>query len=161
GTASLLPLALILYFFHATLPAVVARVLPGINNVGVTLPVLSFTFALALISTGVCMVPPLLRLVSIDLRATLYQHLMGIAYRRLRRTIVIVEVALAVTASLSVMLMWRSFAGLGRFKPGFDSHGLALVDVTLRPEKYPRPEQRAAFVSALESRVRETTDATA
>jgi putative ABC transport system permease protein len=73
--------------------------------------------------------------------------------RRLRSSLVMAQVALALVLLIGATLMVRSFQRLQAVDPGFDSsHGLA-IEVPLPASQYPQPAQRADFYQAAAERL--------
>jgi putative ABC transport system permease protein len=77
----------------------------------------------------------------------------GGAKGKLRSTLVVVEVTLAVVLLLAAGLLIRSFSALQEASPGFRVGGLLTANVRLPDVKYPKPEMRAAFFRDLVERV--------
>lgn len=73
--------------------------------------------------------------------------------RRLRSTLVIGEVALAVLLSTGAVLLLRSFTSLLAVNPGFTPEGLLTMQVTL-PERVTTPAARLAYYDELFERLR-------
>jgi putative ABC transport system permease protein len=77
----------------------------------------------------------------------------GGAKGKLRSTLVVVEVTLAVVLLLAAGLLIRSFSALQEAGPGFRVEGLLTANVRLPEVKYSKPEVRAAFFRDLVERV--------
>ena len=73
---------------------------------------------------------------------------------KLRATLVIVEVALAVVLLVSASLTVRSFAALQKIELGFEPERLMRVSLLLPPKRYATLEQRNRFAQDLLERVR-------
>ena len=72
--------------------------------------------------------------------------------RRVRRTLVVAQTALALVLLSGAALMIRSFERLGDVNPGFDPRNVLTFQVTLPAAKYPATPERAAFLDrALEA----------
>jgi predicted permease len=69
-------------------------------------------------------------------------------------TLVVVEMAVAVTLLISGGLMTQSFARLQRVELGFQPAGLLTMQMALSPNKYTEHSQRVAFVERLLERVK-------
>lgn len=132
--------------FVAAAPATLA-----LNGVHPDATILGFTFLLSLATgIGIGLVPAL-----IGSRPTFQSALkdagramQGRGQRRLRSTLVIIEVALALVITLGAALLTRSFLAVMAIDPGFrPDHALAL-QIAL-PPRYQTPDQLRAFYAAL------------
>ena len=72
---------------------------------------------------------------------------------RVRRALVVAEVALSLILLAGAGLMIRSLRSVMQLTPGFRSDHLLTMLIDLRSDRYANPEQGAAFVSALLERV--------
>ena len=77
----------------------------------------------------------------------------------LRRTLVVAEVALALTLLVGAGLLIKSFARLQGVDPGFDSDNLVTFSVALPRAKYDTPASRAQFFETLRQRLAALPDA--
>ena len=68
--------------------------------------------------------------------------------KRLRRALVVSEVALAVVLVIGSGLLLRSFAALQETDPGFDPEGLLTFQLYLPPEQLPRGRRTRPASSA-------------
>jgi predicted permease len=73
---------------------------------------------------------------------------------RLRRGLVVVEVALAVVLVIGAGLMGRSLAELYSVNPGFDADRVLSMRMLLLPSKYPDAETRVVFLREVLAAVR-------
>jgi len=73
---------------------------------------------------------------------------------RIRSLLVTSEIALALVLLIGSGLLTRSLIHLISVDPGFNTHLLLTLRLTLSPRAYPKPEQKDAFLSALLARVR-------
>jgi predicted permease len=78
----------------------------------------------------------------------------GGAQQRLRRALVVAEVALAFVLVVTGGLLLRSFGSLLRLDPGFRPDHVLTAVVNLPPARYPDKEAAAAFFGRLVERVR-------
>jgi putative ABC transport system permease protein len=128
--------------------------LPRVESVRIDAAVLLFaTGATALTAVSFGLVPAL-HAAGIDLNRVLRAGSGSIAPVRRRGALMIAEMALALVLLIGAGLMIRSFAALQSVRPGFDPAGLLTFRIALPPAKYPRPDQRAAFLKELERRLR-------
>jgi putative ABC transport system permease protein len=74
--------------------------------------------------------------------------------RRLRRGLVVTEVALASVLLVGAGLLLRSFARASRVDPGFDPRGILTARVTLHGGEYEHDERVLAFFRGVVSRTR-------
>jgi len=73
---------------------------------------------------------------------------------RIRSILVTTEIALALVLLIGSGLLTRSLIHLISVDPGFNTHRLLTLRLTLSQRAYPKPEQKDAFLSALLARVR-------
>jgi predicted permease len=78
------------------------------------------------------------------------------AHARIRRALVVLEVALALVLVFGAGLMSHSLLRLYQVKPGFDSGPVLSLRMLLVPAKYRTPSQRVAFLEAVLARIRTT-----
>ena len=75
-------------------------------------------------------------------------------HHRLRNTLVVVEVALALLLLTGAGLLLQSFARLSRVNPGVQPDRLLTAAITLPNSAYPKPENVALFQDQLLTRIR-------
>src|SRR5260370_25581061 len=118
--------------------------LPRGNPIGVNSRVLLFTFALALVTILIFGLLPALQAAKADVRESLNEGGRGgIGSRRqgrMRRLLVIAEVALALVLLVAAGLMMRSFIKLRQVDVGFTEHNVLTVLLPLPEAKYPTPK---------------------
>ena len=73
---------------------------------------------------------------------------------RLRSTLVVLEVGMAVVVLAAAALLMRSMAHLERIDPGFDSARVLTFSVALPPAGYPQPAAVARFAREIVDRLR-------
>jgi predicted permease len=141
-------------------PLGIARV----SEIGIDATVLLFTLLVAL-TTGVLFgLAPALQLSGTDLQTTLRaggRSGGGSDHRGqlLRRTLVVGQVALALTLLIGAGLLIRSFVTLQRVHPGFVAEGVLTFSVPLPATRYDTPEKKLAFHEQLDGRLREVPGA--
>jgi putative ABC transport system permease protein len=117
--------------------------LPRGNPISVNSRVLLFTFALALLTILIFGLLPALLSSKAEVRDSLSEGgRSGIGSRkqgRMRRLLVIAEVALALVLLVASGLMVRSFINLRQVDVGFTGHNVLTVRVPLPEAKYPSP----------------------
>jgi putative ABC transport system permease protein len=113
--------------------------LPRLNEVRIDGVVLTFSFALSLISAAAFGLIPLMRLTPVA--TTLQEHGRGqTATRgshRARQLLMGAQVALALILLIASGLMVRSFQNLRAIDPGFDPSSTLTFGIVLPPVKYP------------------------
>jgi len=154
GAALGLALAMIVdRVFVAAAPADV----PRLDDVGTDWRVLAFTAATCIVTAVLIGVVPALRASRGDLADGLRQggKSTGIegASKTLRRALVAMEMALAVTSLAGAGMLLRSLWALQHEELGFDPHGVLTAEVSILPRAY--DDARAAiFFDQLMARVR-------
>jgi len=135
------------------LTAIAPADLPRLNEVRLDGSVLAFTFGLTLLTGILFGVVPALQGTSKDLHVRLRSAGRGTEGRRAtarsRRTLVVVEMALAIVLLAGAGLLLRSFTRLADVDPGFRADRVATFNVSLPSTKYGEPEQRRVFISEL------------
>ncbi len=125
--------------FSSLLPAS----LPRYNAIGVNDRVLIFTFAVSLVTVLAFGLMPALQTVRDDMRAALNEGgrtgTGSVRQSRLRRALVISEVALALVLLAGAGLMARSFVKLREVDPGFQARNVLTMRIALPDAKYPIP----------------------
>ena len=114
--------------------------LPRANGVTIDVRVLLFTAGVAIGAMLICGLAPAWLLSRTDLRDALASgrgEAGSSAQSRLRGLLVTAQVALALVLLASAGLFLRSFAQLTRENPGFDSHGVLTVRLSLSTDSYP------------------------
>ncbi|MFL6207324.1 MAG: ABC transporter permease [Pyrinomonadaceae bacterium] len=121
----------------------------GSAQVGVSLPVLGFTFGVSLLTGVVFGLLPALEAARFDpndaLKETGRGNTGSVRARRFRAALVVAETALALVLLVGAGLMIRSFARLGAIDPGFDPQNLLTLRVQLPEAKYKEDPQVVAF----------------
>ncbi|MEW6209480.1 MAG: ABC transporter permease [Acidobacteriota bacterium] len=135
--------------------------LPHAGEIGVDGWALAFT-ALASLATGLVFgIVPALQATRPDVQETLKETgqsvTAGIARNRLRKTLVVAEIALALILLACAGLLINSFLRLQRVPTGFDPKNVLTMRISLPRSRYAEPHRQAAFfeqvlqkISALE-----------
>ncbi|HEV2706869.1 MAG TPA: ABC transporter permease [Pyrinomonadaceae bacterium] len=130
----------------------------GNEGVGISLPVLGFTFAVSLLTGVVFGLAPALEASRFNLNDSLKESGKSNAGssrgRRVRNVFVVAQVALALVLLVGAGLMIRSFSRLQSVDPGFDPQGLLTMRVQLPGAKYKETAQRIAFYREAVERMR-------
>jgi len=133
--------------------------IPRAADVGLNGRVLVYTLALAL-GTGIVFgLAPMLRLsagnMSLALREAGSRTTAHASAARVRRVLVVAEMALAVTLLVGAGLLLRSFEKLTRVDAGFDRSQLATFNVVLPGATYADSVRRVAFFQQLTEQLRQ------
>jgi putative ABC transport system permease protein len=132
--------------------------IPRLGAIQVDGLVLGFTLLIALLTALLFGVLPARLVVRPDLARTLREAGRGGAQRaggnRMRRLLVVTEVALSVMLLAGAGLLIRSFTRLMSVNPGFRTEGSVSFALSLPENTYPKGERQAAFMRALMERMR-------
>lgn len=140
------------------LVALAPQTLPRLSEIRADGTVVAVTLAVAVLTGLAIGLVPAFAASRPDLREALQDGGRGAAgappaARRLRSTLVVGEVALAVLLSAGAVLLLRSFASLMSTDPGFAPDGLLTMQVTL-PARLTTAEARLAYYDELFERLR-------
>ena len=139
------------------LTSVDATSLPPLAQVRLDMTVIGFTLLVAVVTTLLFGLAPAWRTLHVDLVESLReggQHATeGKRRQRLRGTLVIVEVALAVVLVIGAGLMIRTLAALGDIDLGFNPDRVLTMRVTIPGSRYPTNENVVNFFDELQERV--------
>ncbi len=130
--------------------------LPRIGSVGISFPALAFTIALtALVGIAVGLVPAI-QSTGRDLRSRLQNgdRSTSSASHRLRQSLVVVEVALALVLLVGAGLMLRSITQLFSMAPGFDSSHTLTMQLDAAGHRYDSDTATHLFFEQALERVR-------
>ncbi|HLL75965.1 MAG TPA: ABC transporter permease [Pyrinomonadaceae bacterium] len=121
----------------------------GPGAVGISLPILGFTFAVSLLTGVVFGLMPALEASRFDASEALKEGGRGNSgsprSRRLRGAFVVAQVALSLILLVGAGLMIQSFRRLNSIDPGFDASNLLTMRVLLPASKYKDDAARVAF----------------
>jgi putative ABC transport system permease protein len=131
------------------------RDIPRLSEVGVDYRVFAFTLTLSVLTGLVFGLIPALAAAKVDLNATLKEGARSATpgRNRLRQTLVVAEVALALVVLLGAGLLVSSFARLLAVKPGFDPQHLLTMRIGLTDERYRKSTDKKQFVNLLNARL--------
>ena len=134
--------------------------LPRSADIGLDGSVVLFTVLTALLTGVIFGLAPLLhvgqRAVSLALKEGGTRTTATITRNRVRRGLVVTEVALAVMLVVGAGLMLKSFWKLMRFDSGFDRENVSTFGLVLPASKYQDQQRRVAFFRDLTNRLKET-----
>lgn len=136
-------------------PGEASRFAPGWDQFGINLPVLGFNLAISIGSGLLFGLAPAWQASKADLNQSLKEAGRQTMYvsHRLRRALVISEVALSLMLLVCAGLLMRSFLALVKTEAGFDANNVLTMALVLPNAKYKDEQQRSAFYSELVSRV--------
>lgn len=129
--------------------------IPRTAEIGIDPAVLAFTLGVSILSVIVFAVAPLLQLHEGELATTLragQRTSGGSGSHKLRKTLVIAEIALAVIPVVGSGLMIRAFWKLRQVEVGFDPRGVTSFSLQLPASKYQNAD-RLRFANQLEERL--------
>ena len=131
--------------------------LPRATEIAVDVPVLLFAAAMSLFTGLVFGLVPALQATRFDIREALNEEGRGsgagsVKHQRMRSSLVVLEIALALVLLIGAGLMLRSFAAMQQVAAGFDTANLLLVDLPLSPATYHEDVARATAVDRIRER---------
>jgi len=144
--------------FVSSVGDTVALTTPGWTNIRIDRGVLGFTLLISL-TTGVAFgLVPALQSTKPNLPETLKEGERGStqSFRRsrLRSSLVVTQIALAMMLLTGAALMLQSFLRLQGVNPGFDVRRVITMQLNLPESRYTNQQQRAAFFQQLTERLR-------
>lgn len=132
--------------------------IPRLEEVGIDVRVLGFTFLVSLLTGILFGIAPAIQASKGDINETLKEETgkasAGLHKSRIRNVLVVSEVALALLLLISAGLLIKSFLNLQRIDPGFNARNVLTVRVPLPANKYSEPPQARAFYQQLLDRVK-------
>ncbi|MDP2389546.1 MAG: FtsX-like permease family protein, partial [Acidobacteriota bacterium] len=132
--------------------------MPRAQALAVDWPVALFALALSLVTGVVFGLVPALQAVRFDLRESLNEESRGgsssARNTRLRSTLVVMEVALALILLVGADLLLKSFTSLTGVSPGFNPERLLVINLPLSPRVYGDSGTRSAGVERLSNACR-------
>ncbi len=135
-----------------------ANQLPQLGDIGLSAPVLAFTFVLS-IATGVLSgLLPALNMTRGDVNTALKQGLGRTdavsGSSATRSALVVVEVALSLVLLIGAGLMVRSLWRLQTIDPGFDQHNVLTMNVEVNKKLFASATEESQFFDQVLSRIR-------
>jgi predicted permease len=148
----------LLFAYAATqaLASAEAGNLPRVEEVGIDATVLIVTLALSLLTGLIFGSVPALQATRPSLTHSLRQEGRGVvggAGQRLRSTLIVTEIAVAVVLLVGAGLLLRSFNEMTRVDPGFEAGHALSFRVQMPPTRYPEAEHVRGFADALLERI--------
>ena len=136
--------------------------IPRLDQVGLDARVLTFTFLIALLTGVLFGLVPALRASRVDLNEVLKEGgrsgASGRGSHRTRKLLVVSEVALSLLLLIGAGLLIRSYQRVWNAYPGFDSHNVLSLRLSLPSVKYPKPESITEFFRRLVERLQAAPD---
>src|SRR5687768_7308617 len=127
--------------------------LPRMHEVTVDRAMLLFTLGAALVTAVLFGLPPAIRASAVDLSETMKQGTRSMSAARggtrVRRVLVVSEIALALMLLIGAGLLVASFQRLANVDRGFETTGLLTARISLPQAKYPQPALARAFYGDL------------
>jgi predicted permease len=131
--------------------------IPRATGIGLDATVLVFTLGVSLISALLFAIAPLAHVRGLSLAPRLHEGSArvagGISGQRLRRGLVVAQVALTIVLVTGTGLMLRGFWKLRSVDPGFRSDGLLTAQIELSGSEYESAQARAAFWVRVQERM--------
>jgi putative ABC transport system permease protein len=122
--------------------------------------VLAYSLALTTMTALLCGLVPALRASRTDvheaLKAAGSRSVAGVAHGRLRATLVVAEVALALVLLVGAGLSLRTFRHLSQLDVGFDSDNLLTATLSYSPQKYDDADKVRALFGEVQRRLAAT-----
>ncbi len=141
----------------AALPGDAARYLIGWRNVGINFEVLAFTLSLSVLVGIIFGLAPALQASKTNLNDSLKEGgsktSAGGHRNRLRSALVVCEVALSLILLIGGGLAIKSFWGLLKINPGFNTENVLTMQISLPRVRYDSEPKRQAFFEDLTRRV--------
>ena len=136
--------------------------IPRLNEVGIDGRVMAFTFFVALLTGVFFGLAPALRASRVDLNEVLKEGgrggSSGRGGHRTRKLLVVSEIALSLLLLIGAGLLIRSYQRVWNAYPGFDSHNVLSLRLSLPAIKYPRPESITAFFRRVVERLNQVPE---
>jgi putative ABC transport system permease protein len=154
----LLGIAIAYGSLEALLLIIPPDMIPAESEIALNREVLIFTLAVSMLSAIVFGLAPALQSSKTNLVTALRESGRGLAggfrQARLRSTLIVLEVALSVVLLVAASLMIRTVMRMQQVALGFEPERHLSMRIPLAPQRYPKPEDRARFFSALVERTR-------
>ena len=137
--------------------AIGARVISRIDEIAVDVPVLMFSLGTVFIATVLCGLLPAMKAARLNVEPALKSgaRSSGGGLARVRKTLIISELTLALMLLISASLLVKSFWRLTDVNPGFDPQHVLTFRLRLPDSKYDKPEMSIRAVKELRRRISE------
>ncbi len=151
-----LGLLLASWLLRALLPLLPAS-MPRVEAIAINLPVLAFTAGVLALTGLLCGLGPSLQAARVDLASSMRESSRGAsagaARTRLRRGLVIAQIAIVVPLLVSAGLLARTLGELRRVDPGFRTDHVLSLLLAIPRTKYPTDHEVAALCQRVIARV--------
>jgi len=132
--------------------------LPRLSEIGIDAPVFGFTLLMSAVTGVVFGLAPALQASKIELTEAMKEGGRaagtGGGRARLRNSLVVAEIALAMVLLVSAGLLLKTFRKLQQVDLGFNTNHVLTASVEIPESRYPKPEQAATFYKSLVEKVR-------
>ena len=148
GAAGSLLAMLALSGLRASLPEILLTSQPYIEEIGIDGTTFGYTLIISLLTSVVFGLLPAWRATREQLQDGLRESASSggsLGTRRLRTSLVVVEVALSTLLLIGAGLLVRSYSGVQHVNPGFDPANVLTMTMTLPDDKYHETYQRRQF----------------
>src|SRR6185503_4616930 len=129
----------------------------GLEQIRIDPAVLAFTLLVSLVTGVVFGIAPALEASRADVNEALKEGgrtaTAGGSRARLRKLLVISEIAMSLVLLIGAGLLMKSFVLLERVPPGFRPEKLLTMNVQLPRSRYPEPQKQAAFLDQALARI--------
>jgi predicted permease len=138
-----------------------SETIPRLNEVGIDGRVMAFTFLVAVLTGLIFGLVPALGASRLDLNESLKEggrnsgDASGRRHQRIRKLLVISEVALSLVLLIGAGLLIRSYQHILSANLGFNSHNLLSLRLSLPAVTYPKPDSIASFYQRVRERIKE------
>jgi len=136
--------------------------IPRLNEVGIDGRAMAFTFFVALLTGVFFGLAPAMRASRVDLNEVLKEGgrsgASGRGGHRTRKLLVVSEVALSLLLLIGAGLLIRSYQCVFNAYPGFNSHNVLSLRLSLPAVKYPKPESISPFFRRVVERLDEVPE---
>ena len=142
---------------RAVIAAAPAGRIPRQGSIAIDWRVLGAAFGISLLTGIACGIAPALASTRRDLRNVLAESARSLAggHDRLRRALVVVELALAIVLLSGAGLLLKSFVRMRTVDTGFRAAGVVEMETSLSPATYPTPQAATVFAMRVRERLRE------
>jgi predicted permease len=132
--------------------------LPRINAIGLNGQALAFTLLVSILTGVLFGLAPALKVARPDLIESLKEggkaSTASALQNRLRASLVVGEIAIALTLLVGAGLLINSFIRLNRVELGFNPENVLSASLNISPRKYPTGDERIAFLEQARERIR-------
>ncbi|MGH7617765.1 MAG: ABC transporter permease, partial [Gemmatimonadaceae bacterium] len=132
--------------------------LPRLENANMMAPIIVVTLIVAVLVTLTCSALPALRIdtgaLAVSLKEGGRTGTGGARQRRVRQTLVVLQVALALLLLAGSGLLMRTALELRAVKPGFDPTGTVAFKLSIPKAEFPHPRDGALFYDQMLARLR-------